>query len=288
MTKQLASLTSMLVLVLGLATFAGSALAGNGNGSDQGAQADPAAAPVSQDGASGRSAGQGSADQNSPGVNGIKPTNGISKGTKCSTGGGTGSSATCAPTNENAAVASGAGNGDASKRYGNGKTAAQIANSRGAPAGTTIYGPGNSQPHKVEKCPGSGKFVDVHAVKSFSSSSCAEGSQPTTTPKAKPTSPTAPTVTTTVGVPSKAASPSVAAGIHGAGHTAAPRAAVPTGGVLGVTESAGSEPAGGVLGQIESLGTLPFTGFPLWATVALGLVLIALGAALRRRGRVTV
>jgi hypothetical protein len=71
-----------------------------------------------------------------------------------------------------------------SKRYGNGKTAAQIAVSRGAPAGTTVYGPGNSQPHKVEKCPGSGHFVDVHAVKSYSTQSCtssAKSSESTTT-----------------------------------------------------------------------------------------------------------
>jgi hypothetical protein len=51
-----------------------------------------------------------------------------------------------------------------------------------------------------------------------------------------------------------------------------------------VTES---ESAGGVLGAIEAVGggVLPFTGFPLWTAVALALALIALGLALRRRGR---
>jgi hypothetical protein len=52
-----------------------------------------------------------------------------------------------------------------SKRYGNGQTAAGIAKSRGAPDNTDIYGPGNSQPHKV--CGKNGHFVDVHAVKSY-------------------------------------------------------------------------------------------------------------------------
>jgi hypothetical protein len=60
---------------------------------------------------------------------------------------------------------------DVSKRYGNGKTAAQIAKSRGAPDNTDIYGPGNSQPHKV--CGKNGHYVDVHAVKSYSATTCA-------------------------------------------------------------------------------------------------------------------
>ena len=41
---------------------------------------------------------------------------------------------------------------DVSKRYGNGKTAAQIAASRGAPASQPLTGPGNSQPHKTYDC----------------------------------------------------------------------------------------------------------------------------------------
>src|SRR5947209_189820 len=60
---------------------------------------------------------------------------------------------------------------DATKQYGNGKTAAQIAVSRGAPAGTLIYGPGNSQPHKVVAC-GHTHAVDVHAIKSYSQTDC--------------------------------------------------------------------------------------------------------------------
>lgn len=40
-------------------------------------------------------------------------------------------------------------NPDTSKRYGNGKTAAQIAKSRGAADTAELQGPGNSQPHKI-------------------------------------------------------------------------------------------------------------------------------------------
>src|SRR5207237_1103069 len=70
------------------------------------------------------------------------------------------------------------GKADTSKRYGNGKTAAQIAAGRGAAGAGNVYltGPGNSQPHKVTAC---GKpsnksgGVDVHAVKSYDSRACA-------------------------------------------------------------------------------------------------------------------
>jgi hypothetical protein len=298
MTKRIASLTSTLLLALGIAAFAGSALAGNGNGNGNGNDkaADPAASaePVSQD--TGSSAktnngqakkdgastqAKGSASQNSASVNGIKPTNSTSKGTKCSTGGGTGPSATCSPTTPNPTALT-SGNGDASKRYGNGTTAAQIANSRGAPAGTTVYGPGNSQPHKVEKCPGSGKFVDVHAVKSYSAQACAAG--PTTKPKT--TSPTGPVVSVTAPAPgpTKTVGVSARSGVQGA-----PQGVSPQGGVLGVTTSK-SQPAGGVLGAIEAVGegVLPFTGFPLWAVMLVALALIAFGLALRRHARATV
>jgi hypothetical protein len=308
MAKHTAALTSTLLLVLLMTLFSGSALAGNGNGNGQ---ASAASEPASQGTAPGNSAnapgqakkdtattsanGGGSASQNSASVNGIKPTNATSKGTHCSTGGGTGSSATCTPTNGNAAVAAGAGNGDASKRYGNGTTAAQIANSRGAPAGTDVYGPGNSQPHKVA-CPGSTKYRDVHAVKNYSRCAAAAGPAPTggVKPTAKPTA--KPTVTPTVtpaGVPTKpAVAVSVAGGVKGAAATAAaPSGAAPQGGVLGVTTSAGkSESAGGVLGAIEAVGggVLPFTGFPLWAALLVGIGLVASGLALRRQARATV
>jgi len=93
---------------------------------------------------------------------GVKPSNDTFKDQTCTTGGGQGSSATCqSSTYPN--------NADSSKLYGNGKTAAQIANGKGAPSGTPVFGPGNSQPHKI--C---GR--DVHAYKG-SSKKCPSGTQ---------------------------------------------------------------------------------------------------------------
>jgi hypothetical protein len=93
---------------------------------------------------------------------GVKPSNNTYKDQTCTTGGGQGSSATCqSSTYPN--------NADSSKLYGNGKTAAQIANGKGAPSGTPVFGPGNSQPHKI--C---GR--DVHAYKG-SSKKCPSGTQ---------------------------------------------------------------------------------------------------------------
>ena len=101
---------------------------------------------------------------------GVKPDNTTTKWTHCRTGGAGTSTATCT-----AQAGTPATKPDVSKRYGNGTTAAQIAVGRGAPNGTLITGPGNSQPHKVTAC---GKpnnksgGVDVHAVKSYDASAC--------------------------------------------------------------------------------------------------------------------
>ena len=179
MTKTVTKIWMVAALVLGLAAFTGSAIAGNGNGNggtppgqDKKAdQAAPAAQPAAQPaqgkpGQQKKSSGQAKqAAKASTSTPGVKPSSSTSKWTRCSTG-GTAAASTCA------------GNGpkaDGSKQYGNGKTAAQIANSRGAPAGTVLKGPGNSQPHKVTAC---GKpnnksgGVDVHAVKSYSTADC--------------------------------------------------------------------------------------------------------------------
>ena len=111
---------------------------------------------------------------------GVKPSSTTTKWTHCRTGGAGTGTATCT-----AQAGTPATKADVSKRYGNGKTAAQIAVSRGAPDGTLITGPGNSQPHKVTAC---GKpnnksgGVDVHAVKSYDASAC----QPKTTQPTPP------------------------------------------------------------------------------------------------------
>ena len=186
------------VLAVGFALFTGAALAGGGNGNgggnsgsppgqekkaEEAAQPQPAPAapaqpaPAQQAQAPAKSSGksssapgqvkksssstQQSTHTSSHGIHstsaGVKPSNTTSKNTKCFTGAG----ATCGPGSQP----------DNSKRYGNGKTAAQIATSRGAPAGTEIRGPGNSQPHKV--CGKNGHFVDVHAVKRYPVPACA-------------------------------------------------------------------------------------------------------------------
>lgn len=59
-----------------------------------------------------------------------------------------------------------AASSSATKLYGNGQTAGQIAVKNGAGASAILYGPGNSQPHKTGLCFG-GKMhlIDVHALK---------------------------------------------------------------------------------------------------------------------------
>lgn len=275
MTKRLAALASLCLLALGIAASTGSALAGNGNGY----QAGSAAGPGNSENAPGHNkdtttaTAQGSADQNAGTQAGVKPTDSTAKGNKptmCSTGGGQGSSATCTATGSNAATAQTAAKSDQSKRYGNDSTAAQIANSRGAPSGTQVFGPGNSQPHKVWDCKRQ-HWVDVHAVKSY-----------TTTCSATTTGTTSGTTHGTAGT--------TAAGASAVASGSTVQGASPTGGVLGVTASGGSSgPVGGVLGVIASAGSgvLPFTGFPLWIVVAAGLGLLLLGLALRSRTRMT-
>jgi hypothetical protein len=202
---------------------------------------------------------------------GVKPTDSTAKGnhnTSCSTGGGTGSSATCTSAGSNAATVQTAAHADSSKRYGNGTTAAQIANDSGAPTGTNVYGPGNSQPHKVTDCKHK-HAVDVHAVKDYSSAACTQQTGGSTN-----TSNTSHTTSA-----STSSSTSVTA-----------TGTAQSGGVLGVTASGGkgNAPQGGVLGAIAAVGqgSLPFTGFPLWIAVAAALAVIALGLALRRQARV--
>ena len=292
MSNRAAGILGTLVLSIFLAVFTSSALAGNGNGKANGNSDASAAAPGNSANAPGHNkdsasadvsasaSAQGSASQNSPTTNGMKPTNNTSKNTSCTTGGGSGSAATCAPSSSNTAAAQVATK-DASKRYGNGQTAAQIATSNGAPAGTTIFGPGNSQPHKVAACPNAtGHMVDVHAVKHFNSAKCSTSSSTQTQAMTSVNGTTTVTGSTTITAGTKAQGKGLAVG--------------QTGGVLGVTASAGKSgnagPEGGVLGALTTVGqgTLPFTGFPLWAAVALAAMLIVLGLGLRRTGRATV
>jgi hypothetical protein len=135
MTKRLNIVGTFAALAIGLTTFTGSAIAGNGNGSTppgQAKQAAPAAQPAATPAATppgqakkaaattvpapaAKSPGQAKqAAKAATSTPGVKPSNTTSHWSTCSTG-GTSSSATCT------------GNGtkaDSSKQYGNGKTAA--------------------------------------------------------------------------------------------------------------------------------------------------------------------
>jgi len=104
------------------------------------------------------------------------------------------------------------------------------------------------------------------------------GSTTTTT---QSTSTTTQSTTTTTGSTSTAAA-GVAGAAQGSGGNG-------VGGVLGA-QARNPAAQGGVLGALARTATrghLPFTGLPVWVPALVGLLLIALGLALRRRGRLT-
>jgi hypothetical protein len=277
MKKRVMGGLGTVLLAIALAAFTGSALAGNGNGNTPPGQAKQA--PSS--GATSSNSSNGSTSQNSPAQPGTKPASNTAKTTSCNTGGGTGSSATCTPSNTATASApSSQGQKDVSKRYGNGTTAAQIANSHGAPSNTPVKGPGNSQPHKV--CAKNGHFVDVHAVKSYSSN-CATTLSPSSSAKTPTTTTTTVSTTGQVSAAGQVA-PAVVGGMAGASASVTSPAA----GVLGsLATSKGHGVRGGVLGAVAAkrTGKLPFTGFSVWLGLLVGLALTGAGLGLRRYAR---
>jgi hypothetical protein len=127
------------VLVLALAAFTGSALAGDhhGGGSGDSGKAAKQDKASKQDKQSSTSASQpATGGDNSQGV---KPSDTTKHDTYAKA------------------------SSDQTKKYGNGQTAGQIATKSGH-GDATLHGPGNSQPHKTAACPG-GHEVDVHALK---------------------------------------------------------------------------------------------------------------------------
>jgi hypothetical protein len=242
-------------------------------------QPEPSAQTGGSSGASTSSPGnsdkhKGGGNQNSPSQPGVKPANNTAKNTSCTTGGSS-SGVTCASTGPISAPAS--GKADASKKYGNGKTAAQIATQNGAAPGTKLYGPGNSQPHKVVTC-GHRHGVDVHALKNHPGGKTCGSQEPPVRP-ADP-SPKPPSTDCTCKDDSPhdpGITPPLT--IHS---TPPPTPHKGSSGTAGGVVAIGGD-LHGVLASVAVVGqgTLPFTGFPLWAIVGVALGLIALGLTLR-------
>jgi hypothetical protein len=260
-------------------TFTGSALAGPGQGNDT------APGQVKQQQQQSTASTQSSA-QTGPGV---KPDSTTTHWTHCTTGGTPG--ATTCTSSDNGHTPQ--PNADASKKYGNGKTAAQIAVSRGG-TNVQLTGPGNSQPHKVTACgkPGNKSGgVDVHAIKSYLPADCAQA--PTQVAATVQAATVAPAIHQAAVAPvTSAPSPVVQVSPATQSSIAAPAPATHgVGAVLGVQKTLASpKPArGGVLGTVTNVAgsSLPFTGFPIWFAVLIALALVLAGLALRRRGAVT-
>ena len=250
------------VVVAALAVFAGTSLAGNGNGGGHG-NANKQSSTSASSPATGGSNTQG-----------VKPSNSTKHDTY--------------------ATAS----SDQTKKYGNGKTAGEIATQYGQ-GDATLYGPGNSQPHKTS-C--GGHEVDVHALKhhgdscgttttTTSSKSAAVSPSHTTFFAARAPAPSAASSggdsTPTVTPAAAPAAVPVVTGVKGATHTITPKAATapvakpkPVTGVLGATAHLGH--------AVSSSGTLPFTGLTLtfFALAALGFILVGLSVRRTLRARI--
>jgi hypothetical protein len=264
MKMRIGTTAGMAVLLIALVALDGPAYA-SGNESGQGhanAQAGPTQA--SSPGKSAEAPGQVKKDeQQSAPVTASSPTNAkaLGHGKSISI-----PAVGVKPANSTEHNVSAAAGSNATKLYGNGQTAGQIAMQHGASADAMLYGPGNSQPHKVVPCGrpahGKGGGPDVHSLKNNGQMDC-DGQPPST----KPTSDPSPSSTPVSSKPQPIVPPA-----------RGPRA------VKGNHEDAAR---GGVLSSIANArdGSLPFTGFPLWAAVAIALGVAATGATLRRHAR---
>src|SRR3954471_3181760 len=147
------------VLILALAAFTGTAVAGNGHGNGEGngggnggGQAQQATAPPVQPAQQSTPVTQSSPHERKH-EDKHQSTSGSAATTSDNSTGVKPSSSTHKDTHEQASS-------NKTKQYGNGQTAGQIATKAGY-GNATLHGPGNSQPHKTD-C---GKHeVDVHAL----------------------------------------------------------------------------------------------------------------------------
>ena len=178
-------------LVLALAAFTGTALAGGGNGNASGgSNGNSANAPGHQTQAPAATPAPAPAPASAPAPaaapakanHSAKPTSSARSSKQSSTSasnpatGGTNANGV-KPSNTTKHDTYAKASSDQTKKYGNGKTAGQIATQAGY-GGATLHGPGNSQPHKT-LC--GGHEVDVHALKN-KGSKCGTSSPSTPTP----------------------------------------------------------------------------------------------------------
>jgi hypothetical protein len=222
------------------------------------------------------------------------------------------------PSNSTSHNVSAPAGSNSTKLYGNGQSAGQIAIKHGASPSTMLYGPGNSQPHKVAPCGhkarGNGGGFDVHALKSHGGKGGCLSANPPATEKPvapRPSPPTPETATPAAPAPSlavvsaAAAPPAIAreehrpavdkpkaAGssttktirkdrVHATAPFLPPRVPFPTRNDRGDTSTRFALTA-------APKGTLPFTGIQLWAFATVGLGLIGAGWALRRHAHAAV
>jgi hypothetical protein len=283
-------LVSTLVLALTAAVFAGSALAGNGHGNGnangegnaKGNATDaPPAAAVAADASPGKSdsaPGQVKKDE----ADASTPAPAADAAAPAVTVGSGGNSDGVKPSNTTEHETHAAASSDKTKKYGNGKTAGQIAVANGAAPSAILHGPGNSQPHKVAPC-GGGHEVDVHALKGKGHrKSC--GGDPPVAPHPSPGPNDPPSSNTSHPAdPSGTSTPGSTPGNTPAepGTSSQP----PAGGVASGSVDEGSHGVLAAAGAVAG-GTLPFTGLQLWAVAAFALVLVALGLAMRRHADV--
>jgi hypothetical protein len=238
------------VLVLALAAFTGTALAGGGNGNSSGGsngnsanapgqqtQQAPAAAPTAPAASPTKTKsapGQAKKASTAPAA----PSKQSSKQSSTSasnpaTGGSNANGVKPSNTTKHDTYAK--ASSDQTKKYGNGKTAGQIATQAGY-GDATLHGPGNSQPHKT-LC--GGHEVDVHALKN-KGSKCATSSPTNDVKSASDCATTTQTVTEQVLVGVK----------HSKHHTSVPvyktvtkTVSTPTGANCGTSNPTGDTPS---------------------------------------------
>jgi hypothetical protein len=297
MTMRLAGALALALAVAALASASAYAGSGNGNGHGNGNEkgtseptAAVAATPTGQE-----SSGHGNS-ANAPGQvkkDEATASSAVPASSVSSVGQDAGTAqAGVKPSNDTAHDTHAAASSDQTKLYGNGKTAGEIAMQNGAAPSTVLHGPGTSQPHKAAHCSG-GHEVDVHALKAKRGKAC--GTQPESPPSPAPHPSPSPDPGTPGGDPVQGPTPGGSTPIT----PASPASVRSTPSALGravkpkptkpkpvVSPREGRvESASGVLSATGVVGaeTLPFTGFPIWIVVLIGLGLMVLGLILRRR-----